>query len=91
MFDIKIGIEKFLIQLLAIIRKSWNGKDLKFRNNACWKKNKEVPFCQVCFDNEGKLNPLQSIAGFDWDYECKNCKEHFYVSKKGPKVEVNRR
>lgn len=85
--DIKIGnmkieIGNFLSQLLILIRKSWNGKKIEFRNNVYWKKNKKEAFCPVCFDNEGKLNPLQSIAIYDWDYECKNCKETFNVNKK---------
>lgn len=89
MLNIKIEIGKFLTQLLILIRKFWNSRSLEFKNNAYWKKNKKRPFCQVCFDGEGKLNPLQSANGFDWDYECKSCKKSFYVGKKGPKVEVN--
>ena len=63
----------------------------KFKNNVYYKKNREELFCPVCFNNEGKLNPLQSIAKYDWDYEYKSCEKPFYVYKKEPEIEVNRR
>jgi len=52
-------------------------ENLVYEKPYYWKKNgkdKEGPFCQLCYDKDSKLIRLQDWGNGEW--ECKSCKTH---------------
>ena len=58
---------------------------LEFDGRVYWRIEgdiKQGPFCQQCFDSEGKLIRVQKKGGADWGghwFDCHTCKSRFDI------------